>query len=219
MHLVAPQYPGGLDLEIYAYTVEGDLDEINTLNHYIGMSRIDRTTLSDLDWIPFALGALILLALRVAAVGDVRSLIDLLVISSYFGVFSLARFYYRLYVFGHNLDDRAPFELPEVGDIPDAWSGLSLAFLSAEIVDSIKTARTTGRMSCNVGFESQVRRIGAEIIGARRDHADCRDLRPGVVEPTEGRQHDCQPDGGADRLRSEPRLQRAGGSDIRRRRL
>jgi copper chaperone NosL len=109
MHLVAPQYPNGLDLEIYAHTVDGDLNEINTLNHYIGMAPIDRTSLSDLDWIPFALGALILLALRVAVVGDVRSLIDLLVLFSYFGLFSLGRFYYRLYVFGHNLDARAPF--------------------------------------------------------------------------------------------------------------
>lgn len=111
MHLVAPQYPNGLDLDIYAYTVEGDLNEINTLNHYIGMAKINRASLSDLDWIPFALGALILLTLRVAAVGDVRSLIDLLVLSGYFGLFSLGRFYYRLYVFGHNLDPRAPFEV------------------------------------------------------------------------------------------------------------
>jgi hypothetical protein len=111
MHMVAPQYPKGLDLHIYAYTVEGDVNEVNTLNHYIGMSRIDRAALSDLDWIPFALGALMLLTLRVAAVGDVRSLIDLLVLASYFGVFSLGRFYYRLYVFGHNLDERAPFEV------------------------------------------------------------------------------------------------------------
>lgn len=111
MHLLAPQYPSGLDLEIYAYTVEGDLREINTLNHYIGMASIDRASLSDLDWIPFALGVLVLLALRVAAVGDVRSLIDLLVLCSYFGAFSLGRFYYRLYVFGHNLDERAPFEV------------------------------------------------------------------------------------------------------------
>jgi hypothetical protein len=75
------------------------------------MARIDRASLSDLDWIPFAFGALVLLTLRVAAVGDVRSLIDLLVLSGYFGVFSLGRFYYRLYVFGHNLDPRAPFEV------------------------------------------------------------------------------------------------------------
>ena len=60
IHMVAPQYPNGLDLNIYAHTVEGDVQEVNTLNHYIGMARIDRASLSDLDWIPFALGALML---------------------------------------------------------------------------------------------------------------------------------------------------------------
>jgi hypothetical protein len=109
IHTVAPQYPDGLDLELYAHTVRGDVNEVNTLSHYIGMHRIDRAALSDLDWIPFAIGALVLLALRVAAVGDVRSLIDLALLLVYFSLFSLGRFYYKLYVFGHNLDPRAPF--------------------------------------------------------------------------------------------------------------
>jgi len=109
IHMQAPQYPDGLDLHIYAHTVEGDIQEVNTLNHYIGMTSIDRAELSDLDWIPFALGALALLALRLAAIGDRRALVDLTVITAYFGVFSAGRFVYKLYVFGHNLDPRAPF--------------------------------------------------------------------------------------------------------------
>jgi len=111
MHFVAPQYPDGLELYIYAYTVEGDVAEINTLNHYIGMHSIDRAALSDLDWIPFAIGALILLCLRVAAIGDMRSLVDLTVLFLYFSLFSLARFAYKLYVFGHDLDPKAPFNV------------------------------------------------------------------------------------------------------------
>jgi hypothetical protein len=107
----APQYPEGLRLEIYAHTVGGDVNEVNTLNHYIGMGTIDRASLSDLDWIPFALGALILLGLRVAAIGDIRSLADLLVLFVYFSAFSMARFAYRLYVFGHDLDPKAPFDV------------------------------------------------------------------------------------------------------------
>lgn len=111
IHMVAPQYPGGLDLFLYAHTVEGDVSEVNTLNHYIGMARIDRAALSDLDWIPFAIGGLVLLALRVATVGDIRSLIDLTVLLVYFSAFSMGRFYYKMYIFGHNLDPRAPFQM------------------------------------------------------------------------------------------------------------
>jgi len=109
----APQYPEGLSLDIYAHKVEGghegkDIQEINTLNHYIGMAPINRAALADLDWIPFAIGALMILTLRVAAIGDVRSLIDLAVVTLYFSLFSLFRFVYKLYILGHDLDPRAP---------------------------------------------------------------------------------------------------------------
>jgi len=111
MDFAAPQYPQGLSLSIFAHTVTGDLQEINTLNHYIGMHRIDRAELSDLDWIPFGIGMLAILCLRVAAIGDLRSLVDLSVLFLYFSAFSGARFVYKLYVFGHDLDPKAPFEV------------------------------------------------------------------------------------------------------------
>lgn len=113
----APQYPNGLQLDIYAYTIEGgndgnDLAEINTLNHYIGMRKLERADFTDLDWIPFAIGALALLSLRVAAIGDVRSLIDLAVMTVYFLGFSAARFAFQLYTYGHDLDPSAPIDMP-----------------------------------------------------------------------------------------------------------
>ena len=114
--LAAPQYPRGLILDIYAHKIDGGnggqhLREINNLNHYIGMHPINRAELSDLDWMPFALGALALLTLRCAAVGNVRALVDLAVLGSYVGVFALGRFAYRMYVYGHNLDPNAPFKV------------------------------------------------------------------------------------------------------------
>ncbi len=112
----APQYPQGLSMDIYGHKVEGghggkDIKEINTLNHYIGMKTIDRRELSDLDWIPFALGLLALLTLRCAAIGNVRSLIDLLVITGYVSLFAFGRFIYKLYTYGHTLDPEAPFKV------------------------------------------------------------------------------------------------------------
>jgi len=116
IHFEAPQYPEGLDLYVYAYTIEGgnegnDIHEINVLNHYVGMRPLDAAEFADLDFIPFAIGALALLALRVAAIGDVRSLIDLAVLTAYFGLFSLGRFVYMLYTYGHNLDPKAPIHM------------------------------------------------------------------------------------------------------------
>jgi hypothetical protein len=116
IYLVAPQYPQGLYMEIWSYKLEGGDDgqhiqEINTLNHYIGMKPIDRAALSDLDWLPFAIGGLVLLALRVAAIGNVRSLVDLAVITTYVSLFGLGRFAYKLYVYGHDLDPTAPVRM------------------------------------------------------------------------------------------------------------
>jgi hypothetical protein len=111
MRFEAPQYPGGLRLDIYAYTVGGDVQEVNTLNHYIGMAKIDRAALSDLAFLPFAIGVFALLLLRVVALADVRALVDLVALYLYFGIFSFARFAFQLYVFGHNLDPTAPFRV------------------------------------------------------------------------------------------------------------
>jgi len=114
--LRAPQYPAGLYMDIFAHKLDGghdghDITEINTLNHYIGMHKIDRTELSELDWMPFALMALALLTLRCAAIGNVRMLIDLVVVTGFVAAYSMGRFVYKLYVYGHNLDPKAPLEV------------------------------------------------------------------------------------------------------------
>jgi hypothetical protein len=112
----APQYPEGLELHVYSYTISGgnegqDLREINTLNHYVGMRKLDPVDFADLDFIPFAIGGLVLLTLRVAAIGDLRALLDLAVLTGYFGLFSLGRFVYTLYGYGHQLDPTAPIHM------------------------------------------------------------------------------------------------------------
>jgi copper chaperone NosL len=112
----APQYPNGLWMDVYVHTLEAgheghDIIEINTLNHYIGMHQIVPEDFTELGYMPFVLGLLMILALRVAAIGNVRMLIDLAVVCTYGLGFLLARFVYRLYVFGHELDPRAPFDV------------------------------------------------------------------------------------------------------------
>lgn len=112
----APQYPKGLYMDIYAYKLGAghnghDIDEINELNHYIGMQRINRAALSDLDWIPFALGFLLILTLRAAVIGNVRTLVDLSVLTAYISAFAMARYVYKLYIFGHDLDPHAPVNI------------------------------------------------------------------------------------------------------------
>ena len=116
LEFFAPQYPKGLHLYVYPWTIQGgnegiDLPEINTLNHYVGMRALDPADFADLDFLPFAIGALALLALRVAVIGDVRSLVDLAVLTGYFGLFGIGRFAYMLYTYGHDLDPKAPIRM------------------------------------------------------------------------------------------------------------
>jgi len=113
LHLVAPQYAEGLQLHIYAWKIQGgglngnDLTEINNLNHYIGMKPILQADFTEMAVMPFVFGVFILLALRAAVLGEMRAILDLFMLSSWFGVFSIGSFYYRLYSYGHQLDPRA----------------------------------------------------------------------------------------------------------------
>src|SRR5215468_12699947 len=70
MHLVAPQYSDGLDLYIFPYKIQGGglhgqhLNEINGLNHYIGMKPIQEADFMEMRWMPVVFGLIILLTLR-----------------------------------------------------------------------------------------------------------------------------------------------------------
>jgi len=117
MHLFAPQYQEGLELFIYSHKIQGggiggaDLAEINVLNHYIGMKPLQQADFFEMQWMPFVFGLIILLLLRAAVFGEMSNVIDVFTLFSYFGVFSIGAFYYRLYVYGHQLDPMAPMKI------------------------------------------------------------------------------------------------------------
>lgn len=127
MTLYSNQFPEGLVLKIYSYKLEGgrtpyrdDLKEINALNHYIGMRELKEDDFTEFKWIPFVIGGVMLLALRVVVLGKMSKLVDLLVLFSYFGAFSLWSFYHKLYLYGHELEPTAavkvaPFSPPMIG--------------------------------------------------------------------------------------------------------
>jgi copper chaperone NosL len=119
MTLTSNQFPEGLELDIYSYKLVGakdqnrdDLKEINALNHYIGMRPLIDDDFTEFKWIPFLVGATALLALRVLVVGKMDKLVDLFVLFTYFGGFSLWSFYHKLYLYGHNLDATAAVKVP-----------------------------------------------------------------------------------------------------------
>lgn len=108
MHLKAPQYPDGLHVYTYLDGVKGDTHEINQINHYIGMGKIDDAAEFErrIAWyvvLGLSIGALILVALNF----KVRRIFYLPPILFILGF--LLDFLYWMYRFGHDLDPRAPF--------------------------------------------------------------------------------------------------------------
>lgn len=119
MTFFSNQYTDGLVMDVYAFKLEGgkspnrdDLREINSLNHYIGMRPLLESDFAEFVWLPFAIGGLMVLALRASVLGKMSKLVDVFVIFIYFSLYSLWSFYHRLYTYGHNLDPAAAIKVP-----------------------------------------------------------------------------------------------------------
>jgi hypothetical protein len=129
MSFQSNQYPDPLRMRIYIDHLEGqktdirdDLREINSLNHYIGMRPLMESDFAEFLWLPFAMGFFALIVLRSVVFGNLRDLVDIVVLFVYFSLFSAWTFYRRLYEYGHNLDPEAaikvePFTPPFFGRV------------------------------------------------------------------------------------------------------
>jgi len=108
IHLVAPQYPEGLGMRIGISDIRGvgpdDLNNINGLNHYIGMKHITPDAIPELRYMPWIVGGLILFGLIAAAVGNRKVLFAWMGTFSAVAVAGLVDFWRWEYDYGHNID-------------------------------------------------------------------------------------------------------------------
>lgn len=117
VRLVAPQYPEGLGMHIHINTVQGstetDLSNINELNHYIGMQRIEADAIPELAIMPWIVGALVVSGVLVALIGRARLLYGWFGAFVVLGVAGLVDFWRWEYDYGHHLDmDTAIIKIP-----------------------------------------------------------------------------------------------------------
>lgn len=104
--LHAPQYPKGLVVNAYVNHMEGDVQEIDGLNHYIGMRPLDEAAQFEKSISIFAIGALALLV--VAAVFIHSPWAALLSLpAALLPIVFLGDLYFWLSNFGQNLDPNA----------------------------------------------------------------------------------------------------------------
>ncbi|HBY97487.1 MAG: hypothetical protein M5U01_21310 [Ardenticatenaceae bacterium] len=105
--LNAPQYPGGLHVHVFANKMIGDIHEIDGLNHYIGMRRLDEAAKFEREISVFAIVALALLVLAVSFIHSKWAILLALPALSFPFVF-LADLWFWLRYYGQNLDPHAP---------------------------------------------------------------------------------------------------------------
>lgn len=107
LNLKAPQFPDGLTITAYVNRLEGDVGELEGLNHYVGLGSFDDAAVLERSIAVYAI--IVLVALLAAALYvHSRWVLILTLPAMLFPVVFLVDLQFWLYDFGHNLDMAAP---------------------------------------------------------------------------------------------------------------
>ena len=106
MRLNAPQYPGGLFITLFTHKMEGDVSEVDGLNHYIGMMPLGDAAGFERSIAMFAMAAFVIMGILAGVLANRKwSWLALPIIL--FPIAFLADMYYWLRYAGQNLDPTA----------------------------------------------------------------------------------------------------------------
>lgn len=111
MTLVSTQYPEGLRMVVYANRIAGDIHELNTLNHYVGMMPISDSFFAELRILPTAFALVAAAALGAAMIRRRWSAAVPLGVMGALAVYGFRSMQHRLWQFGHELDPAAPIDI------------------------------------------------------------------------------------------------------------
>lgn len=114
--LIAPQYPEGITMYIWINKITGDsestLQNINLLNHYVGMKFIEPDSIPELKYFPIVIIAMTVLGIAFAMTGNHKLWILWLAILAILCALSMYDFYLWEYDYGHDLSPEAPIKVP-----------------------------------------------------------------------------------------------------------
>lgn len=114
--LFAPQYPGGISMYIWINKITGEtpgtLQNINILNHYVGMKFIVPDSIPELKYFQYIIGAMGFLALVIAFVNKKPLYLAWGILFIILGAAGIFDFYLWEYDYGHNLSPTAPIKVP-----------------------------------------------------------------------------------------------------------
>lgn len=107
-YLSAPQYPFGLVLSVYMDHVSGDVTEINILNHYIGMAKLEEAARFERAIAGYGLSAIGLATLLMVFLPGRRFSRWFALPAFNFPIVFVLAMYRWMYLFGHKLSPDAP---------------------------------------------------------------------------------------------------------------
>jgi copper chaperone NosL len=141
--LTAPQYPQGINMYIWINKITGDtestLQNINILNHYVGMKFIEPDSIKELTYFPYVIGAMIFLGLLVTAFNKGWMKLSWISILIVMGIAGIYDFYLWEYDYGHNLSSLAPIKVPNMAYQPPIFGEKMLLNFKAESYPDLGT--------------------------------------------------------------------------------
>jgi copper chaperone NosL len=112
IYLVAPQYPEGLSMQIWASKLTGDIDIINGLNHYIGMREIHADEFTEFKILPYAFFGLAFFFILSAVLNRKKWFVFSSFLFAIIALLSAYDFWQWEYDYGHHLDPNAAIKVP-----------------------------------------------------------------------------------------------------------
>lgn len=112
IYLTAPQYPEGLEMQIWHNTLTGDVKIISALNHYIGMRAISVEMFPEFEYLGNVIIAVSAICFVLALIGRWWSALLYWLLLAVADSLALYDFWRWGYDYGHNLDPTAPIIIP-----------------------------------------------------------------------------------------------------------
>jgi copper chaperone NosL len=109
--LDAPQYPEGLEMKIWLKGLSGNIDQINGLNHYIGMKHIHVENFPEFKFLPYIFGLVVLTGFITAFINSRKLLWIWFTSLCLFAIIGFTDFDIWEYNYGHNLNPHAAIKI------------------------------------------------------------------------------------------------------------
>jgi hypothetical protein len=109
--LEAPQYPKPLEIRIHISKMAGDIQNINIMNHYVGMEKLPEK-MKEFELFPPIVVAMSVIGLLFGFIGKKKLYLVWFAAMVILGTAGMYDFYRWEYNYGHNLNPKAAIQFP-----------------------------------------------------------------------------------------------------------